>query len=124
MEYLKESKIAKQYEGKAFIPEKLQKVAIGSGNTRAVVSNIRLSQVQGALIGITDEIYNQWWDDDIFFGVFIDLDEATDSIIEHCCIQKNKRILNKDGEMSFVDIATTQQEVEIFRNVMDFITEP
>ena len=38
MKNLKELEIAKSYKGKAFIPEKLRKIAIGSGNTIAAVS--------------------------------------------------------------------------------------
>ena len=122
MERLNEKEIAKAYKGKPFIATKLWKIAICSGNTRAVVSNIRLSKTQGDLIGITDEIYEQWWNDDIFFGVFIDIDEATDSIIESCCINKNKRIPHKEGEHPFIDLDPTQQDLEIFQNIMDFIT--
>lgn len=121
MESLKESEIAKSYKGKAFIPEKLRKIAIGSGNSRAVVFSRRITKSQGALIGITDEIFNKWWDDGIWFGVFIDLDEASNTI-EHCGIQKDKEVPTEDGGFHFVKVDVTEQDLEIFQNVMDFVT--
>lgn len=114
---LKESEIAKVYEGKSFIPEKLRKIAIGSGNSRAVVFSRRITKSQGALIGITDEIFNKWWDDDIIFSVYIDLIEPA-NIIEDCGIH-----MIKDGSPDFIEIDPTEQELEIFKNVMEYITK-
>ena len=116
MESLKESEIANSYKGKAFIPEKLRKIAIGSGNTRAVVFSRRITKSQGALIGITDEIFNRWWDDDIIFSVYIDLIEPA-NIIEACGIQ-----MIKDSDPDFIEIDPTDQDLEIFKNVMEFVT--
>jgi hypothetical protein len=121
MESLKESEIAKFYKGKAFIPEKLRKIAIGSGNSRAVVFSRRITKSQGALIGITDDIFNKWWDDGIWFGVFIDLDEASESIVR-CGIFKDREEHKEDGSICFVITGATEQELEIFQNVMNFIT--
>lgn len=116
MENLKLIEIAKFYEGKTFIPQKLWKIAIGSGNTRAVVFSRRISKPQGALIGITDEIFNKWWDDDIIFSVYIDLIEPA-NIIESCGIQ-----MIKDSDSDVIEIGPTEQELEIFKNVMEYIT--
>lgn len=121
MKNLTELEIAKAYEGKPFIPEKVWKIAIGSGNTSAVVFSRRITKSQGALIGITDEIFNKWWDDGIYFGVFIDLYEASNTIA-HCGIQKDKEV-QEDGDSHFVNVDVTEQELEIFQNVMNFITE-
>lgn len=60
MENLKEQEIARPYEGKHYISEKIRKIAMGSGNTRAIIINRRITKSQGALIGITDEIFNKW----------------------------------------------------------------
>ena len=116
MENLKELEIAKSYEGKTFIPQKLWKIAIGSGNTRAVVFSRRISKPQGALIGITDEIFNKWWDDGIAFSVYIDLIEPA-NIIEACGIK-----MIKDSDPGFIEIDPTEQELEIFKKVMEYIT--
>ena len=116
MESLKESEIAKSYKGKAFIPEKLRKIAIGSGNTRAVVFSRRITKSQGALIGITDEIFNKWWDDDIYLSFYIDFIEPA-NIIEECGIQ-----MIKNSSPDFIEIDPTGQELEIFKNVMEYIT--
>lgn len=122
MKTLNESEIAKSYEGKQYIAEKLRKVAIGSGNTRAVITNRRITKSQGALIGITDEIFNKWWDDDIWFSVYIDFDEASETI-ERCSIQKDKAVRKDNGSFHFVKVNVTEQDLEIFQNVLNFITE-
>ena len=121
MESLKELEIAKSYEGKAFIPEKLRKIAIGSGNTRAVVFSRRITKSQGALIGITDEIFNKWWDDGIAFSVYIDLIEPA-NIIEACGVNKLKEAYGSDGSFQPIKLSPTQQDLEIFKNVIDYIT--
>jgi hypothetical protein len=114
MKTLNEVEIAKKYEGKPYITEKLRKIAMGSGNTRAVLYNYRITKSQGALIGITDEIFYKWCEDDIYFFVYIDLDEISGTI-KHCSINKS------DGD--HIKLSPTQQELEIFQNVMIFITE-
>ena len=121
METLKELEISKLYEGKTFIPQKLWKIAIGSGNSRAVVFSRRISKSQGALIGITDEIFNKWWDDDIYFSVYIDLIEPS-NIIEACGVNKLKGAYITDGSFQPIKLSPTHQELEIFQNVMDYIT--
>lgn len=122
MENLKESEIAKSYKGKAFIPEKLRKIAMGSGNTSALVYSRRITKSQGALIGITDEIFNKWWDDGKYFTVHIDLIEP-DNVIDKCSIQMRKEGYREDGSLYFTDIDPTQQDLEIFQNVMEYITD-
>lgn len=114
MEILTEIEIAQSYEGKPYIAEKLMKIAIGSGNTRAVVYNYRISRSQGALIGITDEIFYKWCDEGISFMVYIDFDEASGTI-ERCGISKSK------GD--HIKLSPTQQETTIFQTIMDFITK-
>ena len=121
MKNFNELDIAKAYQGKPYIATKLRKIAIGSGNTRAVVYNYRITKSQGALIGITDEIFYKWCDDGIYFGVFIDLDEASGTI-SHCCINKTKGTHGEDGKFHHIPLSPTQQDLEIFQNVMNFIT--
>lgn len=114
MKDFNELEIAKAYEGKPYIAEKLRKIAIGSGNTRAVVYNYRMSKSQGALVGITDEIFYKWCDDGISFMVYIDLDEASGTI--KCC-----GINKSNGD--YVQLSPTEQEITIFQNIMNFITQ-
>jgi hypothetical protein len=114
MKELIEAEIAKAYEGKTYIPKKLRKIAIGSGNTSAVVYSHRLTKYEGDLIGITDEIFYRWVDDGIYWGVIMDLDFSSHTI-EHCYI--NKR--NKNQEK----LSSTQQELAIFQTIMEFITK-
>jgi hypothetical protein len=113
MKTLNESEIAKAYEGKPYIVEKLRKIAIGSGNTGAVVYNYRLTKSQGNLIGITDEIFYKWVDEGIHWGVMMNLDSSSHTI-ERCYI--NKRNNNQEK------LSSTQQELAIFQTIMEFIT--
>ena len=122
MEYINELEVAKAYEGKPYIAQKIWKIAIGSGNTRAVVFSRRISQSQGALIGITDEIYNKWWDDDIYFGVFIDIEEES-CTIKTACIHKTKVEYSENGSFRHIELSPTQQEIKIFTNIMEYITQ-
>ena len=121
MKKLTETDISKAYEGKQFVPDKLRKIAIGSGNTRAVVYSRRITQSQGALIGITDELFNKWWDEDTHFAVYIDLAEP-DNIIERCSVRMSKLEDQENGNSCFTDIETTQQGLQIFQNIMEYIT--
>ena len=121
MQDLNEVDIAKAYEGKPYIPEKIRKIAIGSGNTSAVVYNYRITKSQGALIGITDEIFYKWCDAGIYFSIFIDLDISSNTI-KGCRINKTKSTQGEDGKLHHTKLSPTQEEVRIFYNVMEFIT--
>ena len=114
MKELNEVDIAKAFEGKPYIAEKLRKIANASGNTRAIIDNYRMSKSQGALIGITDEIYYKWCDDGISFMVYIDLDEEAGTI-------KRCGIIKSNGD--YTKFPPTQQEIAIFQNIMNFITQ-
>jgi hypothetical protein len=122
MENLNELEIAKAYEGKPFIPEKVWKIAICSGNTQAVVYSRRIAKSQGALIGVTDDIFYKWWDDGIHVLVRVDLIEPA-NIIERCSIEVNKDGYREDGKHYFIKIDPTQQELEIFQNIMEYVTK-
>ena len=122
MKKLSELEIAKEYEGKPYIAERLRKIAIGSGNTSAVVFNYRITKSQGELIGITDEIFYKWCDDGIYFGVIIDLNLSLGTI-ESCRINKTKLTQGEDGKNHHIKLVPTQQELNIFVNAMNFITQ-
>ena len=122
MKKFNELEIAKAYEGKPFIPQKVWRIAVGSGNTQAVVYSRRIAKSQGALIGVTDDIFNKWWDDGIHVLVRINLIEPA-NIIENCSIEVNKDGCREDGSHCFIKIEPTQQELEIFQNIVEFITK-
>jgi hypothetical protein len=114
MGVLTELDVAKAYECKQYIPEKLRKIAKGSGNTSAVVYSRRLTKSQGELVGITDEIFYKWVDDGIYWGVIMDLDFSSHTI-ERCYI-------NKSGK-DYIKLSSTQEEIAIFQTIMEFITK-
>ena len=122
MKKLTETDISTAYEGKHFIPDKLRNIAIGSGNTRAVVYSRRITKSQGALIGITEELFNKWWNEEMHFAVYIDLVEP-DTIIGRCCVRMSKLENQHNVNSGFTDIETTQEGLQIFQNIMKYITE-
>lgn len=113
MKEFNEVDIGQAFEGKTYIAERLRKIAIASGDTSAVVFSRRLTRSEGALIGITDEIFYKWWDDGIYFSVIINLDTSSHTI-EHCYIRKSNE--------EYINIPPTQQDLVIFQNIMQFIT--
>ena len=121
MESLKEIEIAKSYEGKPFIPEKLRKIAIGSGNTSALVYSRRITKSQGALVGITDEIFERWWDADISVMVNIELDEES-HLIKECTFDKHTVTEIENRKYHFSSLTPTDEDLQIFINIMEYVT--
>jgi hypothetical protein len=117
---LTEAEIAKAYEGKPFIIEKVRKIATGTQDGAAVYSR-RLVQKYGNAIGITDEIFERWWDEDIDVFISMVFDDDTQTIKECKFIKKR---ITKVGDKKYKhDILTpTQEDLEIFRNALEFIT--
>ena len=110
---LNEFDVAKLYEGKPYNSKSLRKIAKGYGETGAIVYYAHLSKAQFELFGITEDVLEDWMRNDIFFGVYIDLDE-TSNLLKLCSIVKK----NKNRRL-----APTQQEIRIFRRIMDYITK-
>ena len=121
MERFNEKEITLAYKGKPFSPGKLRKIAMGSGDARAAVYSRRITRSQGELIGITDEIFNKWWDDGIYFTVYIDIIDS-DNIIEDCGIQMSKDGYREDGSPCFIKIDPRNQDLEIYYRIMHYIT--
>ena len=115
MKELTEADIAKAYVGKPYNTDHLRRIAMGT-QTGAVVFSRRITRSQGALIGITDELFERWWDANIYVSVFIELDEDS-QIVKKCEFVKDKE---SDGKFS--SLTPTEEDLRIFRNVMEYIT--
>ena len=110
---LTEIEIAKAYESKPYNRDNLRRVAMGYGMSGAIVYYGRLSQKHLETFEITEDLMNHWLTNGISYSVYMDLDENTNTIT-HCHITKN----NKDERL-----APTQQELKIFINIMEYITQ-
>lgn len=84
--------------------------------TGAVVFSRRITRSQGALIGITDEIFDRWWDADVYVKICIELDEESQTIKE-CIFDKYTA-----ADIGFSSLTPTEKDLRIFLNVMEYVT--
>lgn len=115
MKDLNEAEIAKAYVGKPYNIDHLRKVAMGT-QTGAVVFSRRITRSQGALIGITDEIFERWWDADVYVKVCIKLDEESQTIKE-CIFDKYTAT-----DIGFSSLTPTDEDLRIFKRIMEYVT--
>lgn len=108
------AEIAKSYEGKPYNFDHMRRIASGYGDTGAVIPYTRLSKKDFDLFGITEALLNYWFSHGIFYAVFLDLDEKSQTITECVLVKRNNK-----GTL----LTPTQQEVRIFRRIMDYITK-
>lgn len=120
MKELNEAEIAKAYIGKSYNIDHLRKVAMGT-QSGAVVFSRRITRSQGALIGITDEIFDRWWDADVYVKICIELDEESQTI-EECIFDKYTSTDKGNGKFQFSSLTPTEEDLRIFLNVMEYIT--
>ena len=113
MKRFSEAEIAKVYEGKPYNRNSLRKIAMGYGESGAIVYYGRLSKPLFELFGITESLLDTWLHNGINYSVVMDLDEASETI-KRCHIAKTN---NNDR------LTPTQQEIEIFQKIMGYITK-
>lgn len=120
MKDLIEADIAKAYVGKPCNIDHLRLIAMGS-QSGAVVYNRRITKSQGALVGITDEIFERWWDADISVMVHIELDEESQLITE-CIFDKYTVTEIEHRKYHFSSLTPTEEDLRIFLNIMEYVT--
>ena len=120
MNELNEAEIANAYVGKPYNTDRIRKIAMGT-QSGAVVFSRRITRSQGALIGITDEIFERWWDADVYVKVLIELDEES-QIIKECVFDKYTSTDIGNGKFQFSSLTPTEEDLRIFLNVMEYIT--
>ena len=59
---------------------------------------------------------------EIYFIVYIDLIEP-DNILDRCGVRMSKLENSNNANLRFTDIETTQEGLQIFQNIMKYITE-
>ena len=120
MKELTEAAIAKAYVGKPYNTDHLRRIAMGT-QTGAVVFSRRITRSQGALIGLTDELFERWWDADVYVKVSIELDEES-QIIKECVFDKYTSTDIGNGKFQFSSLTPTEEDLRIFHNVMEYVT--
>lgn len=119
MEKLHEQDIAQAYKDKPFDIEKLSKVASKNGDNRYIAGCHTYKEELLDLFGITSTILERWGFYGIEFSVFINI---KGNEIESCGIDKCKYSCSGHGRPSVKVLKPTQQELRIFRRIMDYIT--
>ena len=119
MEKLHEHDIAQAYKGKPFDIEKLSIVASKNGDNRYIAGCHNYKEELLDLFGITSTLFERWGFYGIEFSVFINI---KGNEIESCGIDKCKYSCSGHGRPSVKVLQPTQQELRVFKRVMEYIT--
>ena len=122
MNKLDEREIAKTYIGKSYSDEKLNKIAHPNGSKKSeyMCYYLDLDKVFLDLFGITPRLYEKWRYFGYDFTVYIYLQ---DGFIKGCEIFKYRETYGGHGRPCGYELVPTQQEIRIFRRIMDYITK-
>lgn len=114
---LDEREIAKSYIGNPYSCEKLNKIAYPNGcdKSQYICSNADFKTEHFELFGVTPRLNETWQYYGTDFSVYIDLKEGT---IKDCRIYKAR--VTWSGRCC--PCKATQQEIRVFRRIMDYIT--
>lgn len=114
---LDEREIARLYIGKPYSAEKLQEIAYPNGcdKSQYVCCNADFKEEHFKLFGVTPRLNETWQYYGHDFSVYIDI---KDGAIKDCRIYKAR--VTWSGRSSPCQV--TQQEIRIFRRIMDYIT--
>ena len=131
MKKLNEYEIAENYINKPVNTEKLSKTFNYNGNRdlyslptpekcqEYIAGCYYFDEDEWELFGLTDKLYDYWDYNGIDFRIYV---YTHDGIIKQCNIFKYK----EDGyyaRASITELTPTQQEIRIFRRIMDYITK-
>jgi hypothetical protein len=126
MEKLNEREIAQGYAGKPVNREKLLTVSYQNGTffpekyPRYVADCYKYEQELLELFGITPILLDRWGYYGIEFSVYIYVDDGR---IVNCAIDKFKNTYcGGHGRPSGYGLTPSQQEIRIFRRIMDYIS--
>ena len=114
MNKLDEREIAKSYIGKPYSPDKLLKVACPNRENEYMCCNADFKEEHLALFGVTPRLNEIWQYYGTDFTVYINV---KDGAIKDCRIYKAR--VTWSGRCS--PVTATQQEIRIFRRIMDYV---
>lgn len=118
MKKLDDIEIAELYIGKQYSTEKLLEVAYPNRENEYLACNADFSKEQMDLFGITPLLHEKWGYYGVDFTVFIHVDNDT---IKDCYIYKARESF-RCGRSRTTCLEPTQQEIRIFRRIMDYVT--
>ena len=120
MEKLHEHDIAQAFIGKAYDRDKLSKVAKQNAENRYIAECHTYKNDLLDLFGITSTLLENWGYHGIELSIFITI---KDNKIENCGMDKCKCSCSGHGRPKVKVLKPTQQEIRLFRRVMDYVTK-
>lgn len=117
MKKLNESDIAQSYEGKAVNTERLIQLFHNNGNHIAYCE--KFDNEKCALFNVTPTLSSIWGYYGIEFRVYLNVE---DNKVYNCAISKFKYTGGHHGRPSGHSLSPTQQEIRLFRRIMDYVT--
>lgn len=119
MKTLNDVEIAKSYAGKTFDAEKVKEIfdynGLHSGLSNYIATCFHLDKETREKFGITPLLHERWGYTGIDFSVILDV---LNDEIKECHIYKCK-----DTDFNSFVRTPSQQEIRIFRRIMDYITK-
>jgi hypothetical protein len=115
---LDEREIARSYIGKQYSNEKLNKIAYPNRENEHMCCYIDLKKEYLELFGITPRLYEKWRYFGYDFTVYI---YVQGDFIKDCKIFKYRETYGGHGRPCGYELIPTQQEIRIFRRIMDYV---
>ena len=114
-----ECEIAQSYIDKSYDTEKLLTAAFENDDNRYIAYCHNFKEEHLDLFGITPTLLENWEFCDVELSVFINTDGTK---IKNCGLDKCKYSCPGHGRPRVKVLKPTQQEIRIFRRIMDFVT--
>ncbi len=118
MKKLDDVEIASAYKGKSFDEDRIITIADENGDDEYVAYCCEYDEEQLEMFGITPVLFEKWEISGLVFEVHIEVQGNT---ITDCFIFKYKET-SCYGKSEGQELIPTQQEIRIFRRIMDFVT--
>ena len=119
MKKLDEIEIAQYYKGKPYDIQKFLKVSHQNGDNRYIADCHNYKNDLLDLFGITSTLLENWGCRGIELSIFINI---KDNEIESCGMDKCKHSCSGHGRPSVKVLQPTQQEIRLFKRIMDYVT--
>lgn len=116
---MKELVIAQSYIGKSYDIKKLLTVSYQNGDNRYIADCHNYKKELLDLFGITSTLLDNWGYSSIELSIFINI---KDNKIVSCGMDKCRNTCCGHGRPSVKVLKPTQQEIRIFRRIMDYVT--
>ena len=122
MKKLNEQEIVQSYIGKTINFDRMLKVFEENGNDgKEYVAYLdQFDEDQCSLFNITDILYERWEFYGIQFSIFLDVENKT---VCNCVVDKYRETGGYHGRPQTHVLTPSQQELRIFRRIMDYITQ-